>query len=275
MVGLVVAAALVAITLLGFLTSAAFNVIIGRQGPFVDEALLDWTIWGIRGAIAPALYMAVMLVAGVLIRWLALLVSALARRIRGPRAAPLPARSIDPNVLVRIAAVLGAAALAAIFWRFADLLSAVMSYIEIDGAAAGAPFAPGNAAERFLYRRALELTMLVVAVMLYRAVRLKRQTGAALDTSATAACGTVLVVAVLMTMIPYRIMLQNQFPRARFDGRRCYVLGQAGQSLLLHCPESISPNNQTVSAGDARLRLEGITESLFIPADQAAPPPRE
>ena len=271
---LIVGAALVAITLLGFLTSAAFNVIVGRTGAFVDETPIDWTVWGIRAAIAPALYMAVMLLAGVVIRWIAIPVVALARRIRGSHRRSGSARRVNPNALLRVVALLGIAALAVTFWRFSTLLEAVTSYIDAEGAAVGAPFAPDNGPERFLYRRALELTMLVVAVTLYRAVRLKRQIGTALDTSATAACVTVLVVAILMTMIPYRIMLQNQLPRARLDGMRCYVLGQDGRNHLLHCPESGPPYNKTVAVGDPRLRLEGITESLFIAADQAAPPPR-
>jgi hypothetical protein len=272
LLGLIVGAALVAITLLGFLTSAAFNVIIGRTGSFVDETPIDWTVWGIRAAIAPALYMAVMLLVGVLMRWIAIPVVVLARRIRGSRRASAAARPVNPNVLLRVVAVLGIVALAATFWRFSTLLEAVTSYIDTEGAAVGAPFAPDNGPERFLYRRVLELTMLVVAVTLYRAIRLKRQLGAALDTSATAACVTVLVVAILMTMIPYRVMLQNQLPRARLDGLRCYVLGQDGRNHLLHCPESGPPYNKTVAIGDPRLRLEGITESLFIAAGQAAPP---
>jgi hypothetical protein len=272
--GLTIGAALVAITLLGFLTSAALNVVIGRDSRFANETVVDWTVWGIRAVIAPVVYMAVMLVIGILIRWLILLVAGLARRMRGLRARSVLLESVSANALVRAGALLGIAALATIFWQFLDLLSAATSYIDTDNAAVFAPFAPGNALERVLYRRSLELTILAVALTLYRAVRLKRKTGVELDTSATATCATVLLVAILMTVVPYRIMLQNQFPRARVDGLRCYVLGQDEQKLLLHCPESGPPYNQEIAVGDVRLRLEGITESLFTPADQAARAPR-
>lgn len=274
MLGVSVAAALVAITVLGFLTTAAFNVVTGRTRGFADETPIDWTVWGVRAAIAPVVYMAVMLLAGVLVRWLGLGVATLVRRLRGPGRRSVPAATANPNLQVRAAAVLGTAALVAIAWWFADVLNATTSYIDIQGAAVGAPFAPASVWDRFFFRRALELTLLAVMVTLYRAVRLKGASGVALDTSATAACVTVLVVGLLMTTIPYRIMLQNQMPRAWLDGLRCYILGQNERERLVFCPESGPPYNQTVAVGDARLRVEGIAESIFIPADQAAPPTR-
>lgn len=272
--GVSVAATLVAVTFLGFLTSAAFNVITGRTATFVDETPIDWTVWGVRAAIAPLVYMALMLLAGVFVRWLSILAAAVARRLLGRSPAPQLPQPGNPNLPLRTGAVFGAAALVVIFWQFSDVVNAVTSYINDQGAAAGAPFAPANVWTRFLYRRALELTMLAVIVALYRAFQSKRRSGVALDMSAAAACITVLAVAVLMTTIPYRIMLHNQLPRAWLDGMRCYVLGQNERERLLHCPESGPPYNRTVPIADERLQIEGINESIFVPPDQAAPPPR-
>jgi hypothetical protein len=117
--------------------------------------------------------------------------------------------------------------------------------------------------------------MLVVGVGLYQAVRLGHRSGTSLDPSATACAIGVLTIALMMTVIPYRIAWQpNLFPRAQFDGMRCYVLGQNAQNHLLYCPESAVPHNQTVARTDKRFHPEVINESLFTPAGQAAPPPQ-
>src|SRR5262245_53354512 len=48
-----VAAAAAAVTFLGFFTSMAFNVTLGRSGVFARESLFDWFVWGVRALIAP------------------------------------------------------------------------------------------------------------------------------------------------------------------------------------------------------------------------------
>ena len=274
--GFTFAGLLVGVTLLGFLTSAAFNLVLDRDSQFVNESPLDWPVWGIRALLAPVIYMAVMLVAGILIRWMLLGLSALARRLRGRPLRPVAEsrRRPSPNTVVRIVAVVGSVALLAIGWQFRDLLGALTSYIDTEDPATYAPLGPGLSYERFFYRRSLELTMLVVGVGLYQAIRLKRQVGVSLDASATACVVGVLTIAMMMTVIPYRIARPgNQFPRVRYDGMRCYELGQNAQESLLYCPESRVPHNQTVPRNDVRLRREGIDENIFTPADQAAPAP--
>ena len=274
--GAALAAGLIAVTFLGFLTSAALNVMLSRDSRFVDESSLEWPIWGIRALLAPVLYMGVMLLFGSLVRWMTIGVRTLIRRF-GPRRTgrdtPRATRwSLEPNALIRLVAVVGILALVAIWWQFIDLIEAVTTKIAVAGPEALAPLAPDNAVQRFLYRRALEVTMLIVGVGLYRALRLKRPAGPALDMSATACCIGVLVIAVLLTAIPYRIFLQNRFPRARFDGLRCYVLGRDARETLAYCPESGGPHPRILSADEAaRLINEGSNESIFTPAHQAAP----
>jgi hypothetical protein len=180
---------------------------------------------------------------------------------------------MQPSTLVRVAAIAGSLALIAIWWQFNGVIEPVTIKIATAGPDELAPLAPDNDLQRVLYRRSLELTILAIGLTLYRAVRRARATGARLDIASTAWAGGVVVIAVLMTVIPYRITFQNdQFVRAQLDGMRCYVLGQDGQELLLYCPDSAAPHHRLVAANDSRLRVEGIFESIFTPAAHAAPP---
>ena len=269
---LVVAAALVSVTFLGFITSAAFNQMLGRDGGFLDESAIDWPAWGVKAVLAPALYMGVMFLAGVVIRWLLSFAMAAVRRLRGrPARVARPRISAqNPNVPVRLAAGFGIVALVLIPWQFSEVLEAITTWVDIQGPDERAALAP-EALPRFYYRRALELTMLVVGLGVYRGLRLKRESGIRLDASAMSCCVGVMLVALLMTVIPFRILHHNQFPRVQLDGMRCYVLGQDAGQLLLHCPESPGRHNRTVPANDSRLTIEGINESIFIPESEAAP----
>jgi serine/threonine protein kinase len=280
--GLGLAALLAAVTFLGFVTSAAFNLTLGRDGVysrFVNESALDWPIWGIRAVLGPLIYMGVMLLFAMLVRWIVLALGGmlrklLPRRVRTrPAGTPRPRLRVGPDTLTRLVAIAGSVALAVIWWQFADLIEAVTIKISDAMPAAHAPLAPGNVTQTVLYRRLLELTMLGIGFGLYRASRM-RQPGMRLDIAATAWAAGVLAIAVLLTVIPYRLFLQNhQFARAQYAGMRCYVLGQDGREYLLFCPESDAPRNQTVSINDPRLRVEGITESIFTPPGQVAPSP--
>jgi serine/threonine protein kinase len=272
---------LLSLTLFGFLTSVWFNLIIGRTGEasrFANESAIDWPLWGLRALFAPAVYMGVMFLLGILVRWVVLLAVAVVRRVRRPSSSTLWStiagrlRPTQPNATIRLAALAGSVALVVTWWRFLPLLSAIGDKISTAAPGALAPLAPANVVERFLYRRSLELTMLVIVLGLYRAVRIKRDSGARLDVAATAWAAGVLAIALLMTVVPYRLTLHNdQFARVQYDGMRCYVLGQDARELLVYCPESAVPRNRIIAAGDERLRPEGTVESVFVPADQAAP----
>jgi serine/threonine-protein kinase len=277
MIGLAIAGALIALTFFGFVTSAAFNLTLGRER-FADESAVEWPIWGVRALLAPAVYMGMMFLAAVLARWILVGAAAVLRRLlpapaRRAHAAVIERlRTVNPNTIVRLVAIAGVAALVGIWWQFWDLINSIFAYVDTAGPGAHAPLAPANEVERFLYRRSLELTMLVVGLGLYRAFRVRRESGARLDTAAVASALGALAIALLMTVIPYRIAWQgNQFPRARLDGLRCYVIGQDAGTLLVYCPDSPVPHNRTVPRDDKRLRVEGFAESIFTPPGQAAP----
>ena len=279
--GLALAGLLLTVTLLGFLTTAWFDLALGREN-VVSESPLDWPIWGMRAVLGPAIYMGIMLLLGILVRWVTLMLAAILRRVRpgagrgASRAAWHRLRPAHPNAIVRLVAVVGTLALVGTVWQFADLVNAVAVKINTATVEELAPLAPDNGVQRVLYRRALEITMLIVGVGLYRALRAKRASGARLDVAATVWACAVMTIALLLTVLPFRVTLQNdQFVRAQFDGMRCYVIGQAGRDRLLFCPELGIPHNRTVSVDDPRLQVEGIYESIFTPLAQAAPSPAQ
>ena len=47
--------------------------------------------------------------------------------------------------------------------------------------------------------------------------------------------------------------------------RRCFLLGQAGDDLLIHCPDGTTPRNHTVKRSDAGITVLGVSEKIFDP----------
>jgi hypothetical protein len=281
--GLSLAAMLLVLTLLGFLTTAWFNLALGRDGSasrFANESPLDWPVWGMRALLGPLLYAGLLALLGILVRWVMLIVGSILGRfwpagLRGRfKGAWTRLRPKSPNAVVRLAAVVGTLVLVATVWQFAGLVDSIAVKINIAEAGELAALAPDNGLERVLYRRSLEITMLIAGIGLYRALRMKRTSGRRLDIAATGWTSGVLVIALLLTVLPFRLTTQNDvFVRAQFDGMRCYILGRDGREYLLFCPESDVPRNQTVGIDDRRLRVEGFNESIFTPPHQAAPSP--
>lgn len=279
--GLVVAGAVLGFTLLGFATTAWLNLALGRRG-FANESPLDWPVWGVRAVIAPAIYMGLMLLAGILVRWVMQLAGVLIRRAwpRAPGTAVSAVwRRLTPNrpgVVVRFVAIVASLMLCGTIWYFAHLLNAIAAEIDLAHPEQVAPLALHNVQQHVLYRRALEITMLIIGVGLYRAWQMKRTTGGRFDVASTAWASGVLAIALLLNILPFRMTLQNdQFVRVQFEQMRCYVIGQNGRDRLLYCPEHDVPHNRIVSVDDPRLRVEGIYESIFTPLDLAAQSPAQ
>jgi hypothetical protein len=275
--GLGLAGVVLTLTFLGFVTSAAFNLTVGYPSGFVNESPLEWPVWGLRALIGPAIYMVVMVVFALVVRSLVLALATLLRRVRGRTAAATTRRRPfwrpRPNTLIRLLALGGTIALGVIVWQFVDLIEAFTIKLALARPGDLAPLAPDNGLQRVLYRRSLEVTILVIGVGLYRAFRMKRAAGERLDLASTAWAVGVLEIALLMTVIPFRITLQNdRYVRAQYDGMRCYVLGENGPQLFLYCPDS-GRTTQTVPGNDPLLRIEGVYESIFTPPHQAAPSP--
>ena len=74
----------------------------------------------------------------------------------------------------------------------------------------------------------------------------------------------VLVMAVIMWAIPWRLVMHSESPRMVFDGQRCYDLGHEGPQILLYCPDAPLARVRRLSTeGNGAPQGTGITESVF------------
>jgi hypothetical protein len=260
--------------LLGFLTSMAFNVTLGRSAGFANESPLAWWVWGLRALLPHAIY----LTAGVLALLLVRSVFRLARRVlagldrwcRRTSSAfaewALRAGFADLTLVGQLLVLVQVALIVAFCYRFRELLSALTLFINDALAGSMALLEPSNAVTHVTYGRQLDAVILFTAAAWVAVVRQRRRQGLpAVDASAGAGIAG-LAVCLLLLILPYRTMWQNEFERVQFDNNRCYVIGQRPNDLLVHCPDLPPPRNRVVSRSDERLRLLGVIENIFTPA---------
>jgi len=264
----------------GFINSMAFNVTLGRGGGFVSETPVDWFIWGIRSLVAPVVYMvgvAAAFMIGAFVFRLILRFSSPARRLVSALqvrfSSVLTRLGLDqPAHLAQGLFLAGCLALGAIGWMFFDVIRAATTPIAEVGSEIIEPLRPENATRHVSYGRALDLVILALAVGWYRLCRGWRRTrdrGALVPLAATL---VVILAALLLWEIPYRVLWQNQFERVQFEGQRAYVIGERGENLLLYCPEAEVPKNRVVKVSDPGIRRLQVIESLFTRPDQDRSP---
>jgi tRNA A-37 threonylcarbamoyl transferase component Bud32 len=268
-----IAGAVAFVGLLGFVTSTALNVTLGRPAAFAGESAADWLVWGLRSLIAPLAYMtlAVIAVGVVLGAWRALnAVGPVARgmqrlRTRASRALSAPSLG-DTAVLAQVLFVAGFLALAAICWRHAALIDAFTSYLYLSSPSELDPLRPERVADHIAYGRSLDLLILafsVAWVKVWRRWRRDRVRAAVMPLAGTVA---VILAALLLWVVPYRILWHSEFEKVQVDGRRGYLLGQRQGQVLVYVPEAPPDERRVViDEGDSRLRRLHVMESVFSP----------
>ena len=267
------------VALLGFLTSNAFDATLGRTAEFAREPLLHRLGFGLSGLVPPIVYAAIFMIVVRLtfggLRSIGRVVPPAGRTLRRVRSAvSARARGFGfdhPRSIAQWVVVLQALALAAAMWAFSDLLWALMSFID-------------NAEPEKLHilrwrnllhlEYRLVLSVLIAAMALAWWKLLTGPRGLRPDRPTTASGLAIIGIAMLLLVVPYRVLIHNQFQRADYEGQRCYAIGQRpgdpSPDLLIFCPDNAPPRNRVVSADDARLRRPGVTESIFMPRDAAA-----
>jgi predicted Ser/Thr protein kinase len=273
-----VGAGVAVIGVLGFLTSAGFDISLARPAEFSNESVSDWWVWGFRSLVAPAIFA---LAAVIVVRLVTLAFHAFGRVVmpRGiatrvealPRSAAARLGLDNPIAAGQVLLVLQVAALAWVFWHFSDLMVAFSSTINLSDPAALAPLAPENFRHRENYRSVLPLLAFVMAAAWARVWRWRRQFGSDGDRATVIAGVSLVVILAVLAEIPYRTLNHNTFQRVTYAGERCYVIGERGTELLLYCPDSKAPRNRVVPAGDSRLERTPLVESIFTTRASANP----
>jgi predicted Ser/Thr protein kinase len=265
----------VMVWVLGALCSAAFDISLGRSGPFAAEGALAYLVWGLNSVVAPLVQVALAIIAlwtaGFVLRLVAMW-SPAGRRISGlQRRFRDVAERIglnDPSVFAQALTACGIAAIALVFWRFNTLMAAWTTFISTKTIVNLAPLAPGNTDEMVMYRATLTILLLLMAAGLFRVLRLRHARQIRRARGAVVALSSVVAVILLLVEVPYRLMFKNAEPRVPLDGERCYVIGDNGSEYLVYCPGASPPRNRVVAKTvlTPDVVKSSVVESIFTPA---------
>ena len=166
----------------------------------------------------------------------------------------------------------GTLALAAIYWRFNDLIGAFTSDISTADPGRLALLREDNLLEHRHYRMALTVVTVVMIAALWHLWVLWRRERPGDGRPALLAAGAVLTLAVLMLDVPYRILYQvDRFQVVRFDGQSCYALAETAAELLVFCPLTATPRNRSVRPTDPRLVRLDCYGRVFEPPGRCEP----
>ena len=261
-IGLWVGAIFWILVSLGFITSTALNVVLGRPSEYAPEHLGNWLVWGARSLLGP-MHHAIVTIVPLLG---ALVVLHLAYRV-GPARGWLMsvARRAEvamASVSLAHIAVVGAMTIAALTWWHYDLIDAI--YAAAGGTVDDSTLAvlsPENMGDHLAYRR--DFTLLVIALALAAFALRGRVEGR--KRSARIALWVVIACALVLMEFPWQILWQASFPRVEYEGVSCYEVGSSQDDLLLYCPLSSESKTRLVARSDERLTPTGVIESVFTP----------
>jgi len=266
--------AIVALMLLGLISTAALNLTFGRSGWFGFE--WPWTLLavGVEAVLAPVIrlsaYTVILLVVVAAARVVCRLiprVGAAASRARIMCGDFLKSRELhDPALLLQLTAGLGAlafVALALYHWPEATVFATYIDTAPPDRLAALA-----NEPNYDVLQRQFEYVLLAYGFVAYLVYSNARGTGARIPPAMLAYAIAVPVIAiVLLRVLPWRIMYDNKLPRMDHGATRCYAIGQHADQTLGFCPDDDPPRVRTYRTGE--LQDRDFDEIIFTPRDQA------
>jgi len=277
----VAAAVPLAVTVLGFLTSAWFNFALERPSRFAAEPMMVWLELGARSLVAPAVVIGVVLFAISAMKFV-LRVLRLSRKVdsvlTASRAKTLTLSSRlnfdNPAVVGQAVAAVGLLGLAAVVWRFRAFLRAIETSLSTDPslnlAALLAPLRPHHLEEAGLYRVALEFLLLFFTVSIIRMAQLRARQTIRQGAGTLVTVVMLFVLTLLAAELPYRLVWHNDFERITVAGDRCYAIGEADDQLLAFCPEVMPPRNRVVGRDAPAVQRSGVFESMFTYPEEAS-----
>jgi serine/threonine-protein kinase len=266
-VGTVAVSALL-IGVLGLLTTAGFNLSLERTSVFSTDGVVDWWIFGIRSLVWPAVLCTVVVIAGrlAITVWRGILhvVPAL-RRLVGAVSGQVrstvkhlgitgPAGASQWLVLLQVVA------LALVWRRFIPLIEAVTYPGSVDAGRLG--LLSSTSLEPVYFQSAAALLVFGMGLAWYRLLAAPGGPEG-VHWSTRVAGAAVLLIAILMLVIPYRLLYHNEMPRVQLGEERCYRLGAHDGQVLLYCPDRTPP--RVTTADENVVVMTGITENIFTP----------
>jgi hypothetical protein len=240
---------------LGFINTIYLNAALGRSS-FVEEGILDWFKWGVKGILAPVVVSALTVLAATLIVEcvrLLVRVSGLARTVQRWIGSHLHKYSLDDvAVLSSVSLLASASVLFMAWWYFAPLLGTLTS---IFPDIATVPLqqltllSPDYGEYHVAYRKAFLGTTIACVMLWYPTVRLAIRTRQHLPHRTAMAGGIVLAFSLLFLDFPYRLLSHDiDFEEVSWDRRSCHVLGSRGDERLIFCASLPIPRSRVVRA---------------------------
>jgi hypothetical protein len=173
----------------------------------------------------------------------------------------------DPIVFAQAVATVGTVSLVLVIWWFYPVLwaSSVRFSTEDVPLEQLSLLSPGYTGRAAMFRFVLDVLGLGFAMAAFRIARLRKGHDSRKGMAAMGVVVALLVTAILVTEVPYRVMWQNQAERIYVAEERCYVIGQSGDEQLIYCPDRPPPRNRVIRADDQSVRRPGIVESRFAP----------
>jgi serine/threonine protein kinase len=267
--------ALFGITLLGYIETRAFNLTLGRTSPFGSEPPWKWLQFGAQSLVMPGVYALLYLLALWAARFVGRLLSLskTVDRLRSETATKTArvSRRIgldDPAVFGQAVVALGVVALVVIVWRHRALLNALGSmsistrpratYLPFQSF--GRPRADAQWYQFLLVTLALGFGTAALRLRRLRAAQALGRGGGALGVVLLMMCITIVVCE-----LPYGFLYRSEMVRVDAPWGRCFLLGQSGEDLLIHCPDGTAPRNHTVKRSDPGITMLGESEKIFDP----------
>lgn len=263
--------AIVLATGLGFVTSRALDIGLGRIGAFRTESPLDWPGWGFMSLTAPVLMLAVVYV-GLHIAW-SLVKAALKIPAVGRVCAPVVeafgrgykrVRSLPNSALTQLLLALQVASLALICWYYYPLVQSLITFANPSDPGSLAELRPSNGIEAHNpFRYLLSAELFVFASAWYRLLRRSsKQNLGVVPSGGAIAGGAVVLVTLFAFALPFRPIYHAEFQRVMYGSARCYWIAEQSAEVLLYCPLKF-PRQLTVKVNDPLLVKTEKTENIF------------
>ena len=261
---------LAVLTFVGFVTSMAFDLSLGRRGRFADESVLLWPVWGGRMLVVPAIQTAFLLVPSALVvllgRW-GIRRAGLWRSSRSPLERLLAASTKQLALLMLLASTL---AVNLFFFRFQEAVGAISNLVSDSDAFALTWLRPDNFNEHNSYRFFAFLVCAGSALGWYSLAHRRRALLQPPNVLLSILGGLVLAVAMGLWALPYRLLFQAEFEKVRMGTEVCYAVGRQAPDLLLFCPTSQPPRSRVVNENDGALKHDSVVEKIFTPLNSIA-----
>jgi len=274
----VLAVLLVALAV-GFIVSLEFNQALGRW-EYVRETPVTWLIWGLRswiGTLVTVLVFGLSASALIVLRQVATTMSKLVRDFEAGcvgilRRTAARLRLNDTTFCASAAVLLAAVSLVSGFWRFSLLLGALDQNLSTAPASALELLSPTNRPYHELYRKTFTGLMLFSGTVWYATWRLARIRRDVVHIAICVCASAIFLLSLVFLSFPFRVIYQNRFPVARWEGNDCYVTGERQEELLLFCPYLQPSRNHVIKKGSAGFEFSGRVENIFTAFQPAAPP---